>query len=384
MKRLFGVSLGLLLAAGVVYAQDEEFITIFNFEEPVPPTITADWNMFFDFSVGDEPVHSGAQSLIMDIGGTTAEWIFSQWSFPPEVGDNGTVDLSGTDEMSVWVYSDQRFQMNWEFGGANLGYRFYDTEDLNTWKKLAWWYPGETATSFTEISGWGSFINPTAMNGFPAGFTGTIYMDDIQARLRQGGGEREFIQLNGFNTDADMAGVTFFDGIEGGLSAPGDIDPTEGDAAMYVVLDDGNDRFDLDITNAPEFEQYDRIHFDFFFDGSASWGNFSLNFDVTSLDSEGNEATDSTNLIGGSYTAVATGQWHTFVQQYGPVEGTDGFAFQTLKPDTISPAFAADGNTIELRLHTNGDAAVTGSRLYVDNIRLSRAAGTPISEWELH
>jgi len=152
------------------------------------------------------------------------------------------------------------------------------------------------------------------------------------------------------------------------------------------------DRFQLDITSIPEFEQYDRIHFDLFFDGSGSWGNFGFMIDTTPIDENGNAVveyddagvlqTDDMTLVNGSYTATATGKWTTYVQQYGPVEGTDGFAFQTLKDDLISPVYAAENGSIFIRFGTNG-GGVEGQPLYMDNIRLSRAAGVPVNDWSL-
>lgn len=392
MKKAFLFTLVLLMVSGIVYAQDE-YIKIMDFEEQTPPSISASWDYETGFSFAEEPHHGGDFSLIMIIYGGTGDWNFSQWSFPSEVGTNGTVDLSGTDEMSLWVYSESIFQMNFEFGGANLGYRGYGQEDLGTWKQLAWWYPEETAANFTAVNGWGSFLNPAAMSGFPNGFEGTIYIDDINARIRKETPEREYFLLNGFNSEADMANVEILNDLEGGIKTDG-VEPAEGDGYLYFVLTSDYDRFSIDISDIPEFEQYERLHFDIYFDGSGSWGNFGYYIDTTPIDAngkaiveydaDGNLQTDGMTLVNGSYAATATKKWHTYVQQYGPVEGTNGFAFQSLKDDLITPVYNAAEGKIFLRFGSNGDAAVEGSPIYMDNIRLSRPVGTPVTRWELY
>ncbi|MEW6235985.1 MAG: hypothetical protein AB1656_11400 [Candidatus Omnitrophota bacterium] len=378
MKKTMWIAVGLLLAAGVGYAQDE-FFKIMDFEEQEPPAISASWDFFTGFSVEGEPVHGGNYSLILDITSGTGGWNFSTWQFPADVG---TVDLSNTDEINIWVNANSIFQMNFEFGGANLGYRGYTADDLGTWKKLCWWYPEETASAFTAVNSWGSFINPAAMGGFPEGFSGTIYMDDIQARIRKETPEREYFLLNGFNSDADLANVTVH--TAGGIVKGGAVAPTEGDGYLKVTLSDaGNSRFTLDVTKIPEFQNYDRIHFDLYMDGTATgyWGNFGLYLDTS--DASGNPITSGFTLVNGSYAAVATKQWHTFVQQYGPVQGTDGFLMQNLIKDSIAPIYAMPGASIAIRLNTNG-GGVEGVPLYVDNIRLSRVKGSAVSDWDLY
>ncbi len=377
MKKIALASVMSMLVIGIAVAQDDhEFITIMDFEGQNTPSISASWDFFTGFTIPGEPVHSGEYALILDIAGGTAQWQFSTWQFPDHVG---TLDLSGTDEMNVWVNATAPFRMNWEFGGANLGYRHYTEDDIGEWKKLAWWYPEETAAAFSEVNSWGSFINPTE------DFTGIIYMDDIEARVRKESPEREYFLLNGFNSEADLENVTFPDEFEGGIITEGDVTPTEGDGFLFVTLSDANnDRFTFDISDIPEVAQYERVHFDLYLDGTASggWGNFGLAADTTTLDADGNEVNESMTLVNGSYTSVATEQWHTFVQQYGPVEGTDGFPFQTLRADVIEPIYQSDDASIALRLSTNG-GGVDGLRLYVDNLRLSRAAGTGIQSWEI-
>ncbi|HQH72653.1 MAG TPA: hypothetical protein PK360_11295, partial [bacterium] len=123
----------LLLAAGMAYAQDGyEYVPIMNFEELEPPRINAAWQFFTDFELGEGAVvHEGETSLILIIDSGTSPWVFSTWAFPEEVG---TLDLSHTDEFQIWVNADNIFQMNFEFGGANLGYRYYREEDIGTWK----------------------------------------------------------------------------------------------------------------------------------------------------------------------------------------------------------------------------------------------------------
>ncbi|MGI6456650.1 MAG: hypothetical protein ACOX5R_13675 [bacterium] len=386
MKR-FLVCMIALSVVGMTWAQndDYEYITIFDFENEEPPQISATWNLLFDFSLDDEPVHSGNTSLILDVAGPTAPWQFSTWQFPSDIG---TVDLSGTDQMEVWVYSeDGPFQMNWEFGGLNLGYRIYGEEDLGTWKRFSYWYTEENAAAFTEISSWGSFLNPAAMNGLPEGFVGVIFMDDIQARVRKETPEREYFLVNGFNTEADLANVTIPDvAVADGIETGGDITPTEGTGYLTVMLSsEGANRFTLDLSDVPEVSQYDRFHFDIYMDGVAAegWGNFSFNVDTTVMDADGNPVNNNRNILGGSYSAVATQQWHSFSAQYGPVEDTDGFEFQTLKAEVIDPALSDPEGYVAIRLNTNG-GGVDGVRLLVDNIRLSRPAGTPVSEWSIY
>ncbi len=394
MKKLVCFAFALLFASFSAYAQDDhEFITIFDFENEQPPQINADWGHFFDFTIEGEPIHNGETSLILDIGDTTAPWRFSTWNFPDDIG---TVDLSETDQMEVWVYTeDGPFQMNWEFGGLNLGYRFYTEEDQGTWKRLSYWYTEENAQAFTEISSWGSFINPAAFNGFPEGFTGAIFMDDIAARVRKPTPDREFLMLNGLNSVDDLANVTVAEGAQGdGIIIGGEVPAQEGGGYLSFLLSDANnDRFTFDLSNVSELPQYDRIHFDVYMDGVASgfWGNFQLFLDTTQidengeivLDDEGNPEIQSTNILGGSYVTVAQEEWHSFSAQYGPVEETDGFTLQDFKESTLIPAFNTEGASVALRMSTNG-GGVEGVPMYIDNIRLSRPLGTPVENWDLY
>lgn len=389
MKR--NVLIGLFALIGSLSYGQDEYITIMDFEGDSAPSIGANWDFFSGLTFPGEPIHSGESSLLLDIGGGTSEWIFGNWSFPAEVG---TLDLSGTDEIGMWVNATAPFQINLEFAGANLGYRGYTEDDIDTWKRLTWWYPEETAAAFTAVSGWGTFINPSAMGGFPAGFSGLIYFDDIVARVRQDAGEREFILVNGFNSEADLENVTLNENFNDRLVIDGDVPPSEGQGYLAVDLSDaGNTRFWLDLTNVPQFAQYDRLYFDLYMDGTAGggWGNFGLGLNYTEideqgniiLDDEGNPETSGFTLINGSYAAVATQQWHTFVLQYGPVPGTEGFLQQTLREDYIEPMYNTPGATVGINLNTNG-GGVDGVPLYIDNIRLSRAQGADVNEWALY
>lgn len=378
------ISTAVLALLIVLPVSSQEFFTIMDFEEETPPEINADWNHIFDFSFEGEPVYEGDHSLILIIDGTTGGWRFSTWNFPDEIG---TVDLSISDEMNIWVNADQPFQMNFEFGGANLGYRGYTEEDLGAWKKLAWWYPPETAASFTEISSWGSFINPAAFGGFPEGYTGQIYIDAISARIREPQPEREYLLLNGFNSDADLADVTVTEAyIDRGIVTGSDIAPTEGEGYLSVLLsDDTQTRFIYDITDREEFMQYDRIHFDLYMDGTASggWGNFSFHVNIETPVEDGDPEVVDVNIVGGSYQAVATEQWHTFTAQYGPRTDTEGFEHQNLMANTVIPAFADPNSRVRLRIQSNG-GGVEGNPLYIDNIRLSRDAGTDVEQWYMY
>ncbi len=375
----------LLLAAGMAYAQDGyEYVPIMNFEELEPPRINAAWQFFTDFELGEGAVvHEGETSLILIIDGGTSPWVFSTWAFPEEVG---TLDLSHTDEFQIWVNADNIFQMNFEFGGANLGYRYYREEDVGTWKKLVWWYTEETAAGFSAVNSWGSFINPDAFGGFPAGFVGTMYLDDISARVRQDSPEREYLLLNGFNSESDLENVTLNPDYAIGIAGGGEVAPREGSGYLAFHLSDtGANRFSLDLTRVPEFMNYDRLHFDMYVDGSASggWGNFELFADVSSPDAEGDLQTSSTTLLQGSYYAAATERWFSFGAQYGPVPDTDGFPLQNFKQNVAAPVYATEGATLQLRLSSNG-GGVEEIPMYIDNLRLSRPAGTPVEAWELY
>lgn len=382
MRRwVFFCSVVLLFSIGS-WAQDQ-FIKILDFEEAELPNISAGWTFIKDFAAAPDPVHGGLNSMILDITEGTGGWTFGTWTFPTEVG---TLDLSNTDEIRMWVYATDIFQINLEFGGANLGYRHYNTADSKKWKELIWWYPEENTPTFTEVTGWGTFINPSAFDDFPEGFTGQIYFDDIRARVRKAAPAREYYLLNGFNSTADLQNVTVSADFDQGIITSGDPAPEEGKGYLAVGLSDaGNDRFSIDLTNVSQVMQYDRIHFSVYMDGTASggWGNFGLHFDTSIPDAGGTTVTNSLTLLNGSYSAVATQQWHEFAAQYGPVTGTDGFAFPTLKSDTLAKVYSTAGATLAVRFSTNG-GGVDGVTMYIDNVRLSREQGTKIAGWELY
>ncbi len=368
----------MFLAVGIVSAQDE-YITIMDFETGEIPGFSGGWDMFMDFSATDEPVHGGETSLLIEVNGGTGAWSFGTWTFPE------TVDLSSADEVNIWVYADDVFRMNLEFGGSNLGYREYGEEDLESWKKLVWWFPEEAALEFTETWGWGTFVNPAASGIFPEDFIGTMYWDDLQARVRKTPPAREYLLVNGFNSDADLATVTVNPDFDGGIDTAGDPPPPEGDGFLVVYLSEANnERFAVDLTDVPEVAQYDRFHFDVFMDGSASWGNFGWQIRTTLPDAAGNDVgLGGLTLVNGSYSSVATQQWHSFTAQYGPVEGTDGFAFQTLREDSIAPVYKTEGASLEVYFTTNG-GGVEGMPMYIDNLRISRAVGTGVGDWDLY
>ncbi|HOJ61342.1 MAG TPA: hypothetical protein PK878_13745 [bacterium] len=381
-----GISLAALwLAVSMAYAQEEyAYVPIMTFEELEPPRISAAWQFFTDFELGEGAVvYEGETSLILIIDGGTSPWVFSTWEFPAEVG---TLDLSHTDEFQIWVNADNIFQMNFEFGGANLGYRYYREEDIGTWKKLVWWYTEETAAGFTEVNSWGSFINPEAFSGFPAGFVGTIYIDAISARVRQYSPEREYLLLNGFNNESDLEGVTLNPDYAIGIKKGGEVAASEGDGFLAFTLSDtGANRFSIDLTNVPEFMHYDRLHFDMYVDGAATggWGNFELFVDVSMPDAEGNLQTTTTTLLQGSYYIAATERWFSFGAQYGPVPDTEGFLLQHFKQNVAAPVYTTEGATMQIRLSSNG-GGVEEIPMYIDNLRLSRPAGTPVAAWELY
>lgn len=384
MRKTFLAVLAIGLAAGVVYAQEYQYIKVMDFEEQTPPTISASWDYETGFSFDEEPHHGGNFSLIMIIYGGTGDWTFSTWQFPTEIG---MLDLSNTDEFDIWVYSDNIFQMNFEFGGANLGYRTYNTGDLGSWKKLAWWYPEEIAAGFTEVNSWGSFINPGAWGGFPNGFEGTIFIDDIGARIRKDSPEREYFLVNGFNTEADLGNVTFDENFPGSVGTQNDIAPVEGDGYLINTLsDDGYNRFILDLTNVPEVMDYDRIHFDIYVDGAASggWGNFDFRLDTTMPAADGTTVTYGTSLVAGSWYTGATEKWREYSGQYGPVADTEGYNHQTLKTGQIAPVYSTEGATVSVRFTSNGGGA-NDLPVYIDNVRLSRAVGgVGVNDWSLY
>ena len=364
-----------------VWAQDQ-FIKIIDFEELELPNISAGWTFTKDYAYAPDPVHGGQASMLLDIAGGTGGWTFGTWTFPTEVG---TLDLSNTDEIRLWVYADAVFQMDLEFGGANLGYRQYVDADLKKWKELIWWYPEQTTTNFDAVNGWGTFINPAAMNNLPEDFIGKLYFDDIRARVRKAATAREYFLVNGFNADADLKTVTVNPDFSQGIVTATEPPPTEGKGYLAVKLSDAyNDRVTIDLTNAP-LMQYDRIHFDVYMDGTATggWGNFSLNLLTTIPGADGNPVTTTTLLLNGSYQAVATQQWHEFASQYGPVTGTDGFAFQTLRTNLIQPIFSTPGASVAIRFGTNG-GGVDDVVMYIDNVRLSREKGAPVTLWEIY
>lgn len=364
----------IVMLVGVGYAQDE-FIPIMDFEIDLPSF--PGWVVFGDFTSADEPIHSGESAAIMEIEGTGG-WNFGSFGFP------APVDLSETDEIHTWVNADDIFQMNLEFGGQNLGYRGYTEDDIGNWKELIWWYPEEATERFGEIGGWGSFINPAASGGFPEDFVGTIFMDDVSARIRKAPPAREYFLINGFNSEDDLANVTVNPDYDGGIETGGDPPPTEGDGYLVVFLSDAsNNRFSIDLTDVPEILEYDRFHFDVFLDGAGSWGNFDLSLTTSIIDDAGNDVGISMTLLNGSYNEAASQQWFEFVAQYGPVEGTEGFAFQNLREESIAPVFSTEGATLSIGLSTNG-GGVEESPLYVDNIRLSREVGTHVEGWELY
>jgi len=364
----------IVMLVGVGYKQDE-FIKIMYFEIDLPsfPFCV----VFVDFTSADEPIHSGESAALMEIEGTGG-WNFGSFGFP------ASVDLSETDEIHIWVNADDIFQMNLEFGGQNLGYRGYTEDDIGNWKELIWWYPEEATKRFGEVGGWGSFINPDAFGGFPEDFVGTIFMDDVSARIRKPPPEREYFLINGFNSEADLANVTVNPDYDGGIETGGDPPPPEGDGYLVVFLSDAsNNRFNIDLTDVPEILEYDRFHFDVFLDGAGSWGNFDLSLMTSIIDDAGNDVGISMTLLNGSYNEAASQQWFEFVAQYGPVEGAEGFAFQNLREEDIAPVFSTEGATLFIGLGTNG-GGVEESPLYVDNIRLSRAVGTHVEGWELY
>ncbi len=363
--RFWILSLTLLICLGA-YGQDE-FIMIMDFETDLP-TVVPGWVLFHDFAFGDEPVHSGEQSLLLEID-ETGNWSFGNWSFPQ------TYDLTSTDEIHIWVNADGAFRMNLEFSGINLGYRGYEEADVGEWKKLIWWYPPEVAAEMTEVNGWGTFLNPSASGDFPNGFTGTMYMDDIQAHIRPEPPEREFFLINGFNADSDLDTVILNDTTFGGILNEVEPPPTEGDGYLMIfATDSSTEHFAIDVSNVPELATYDRFHFDVFLDGSASWGNFTSQFRTA----DGN-----TQIIGGSYSAGASLRWREYSGQYGPVPETEGFLLQDFRENVIIPTVNDPNASLEIFFTGNG-GGMEGLPLYFDNLRLSRPVGTDVDAWELY
>ena len=164
-----------------------------------------------------------------------------------------------------------------------------------------------------------------------------IFMDDIQARVRKETPEREYFLVNGFNTEADLANVTIPDvAVADGIETGGDITPTEGTGYLTVMLSsEGANRFTLDLSDVPEVSQYDRFHFDIYMDGVAAEGwKLLLQCDTTVMDADGNPVNNNRNILGGSIRCRDTAMAF-FSAQYGPVEDTDGFEFQTLKAEVM-------------------------------------------------
>ncbi len=359
MKRSILVLITVMFLAAGVFAQDE-YIQIMDFETELFSSVPG-WVQFHDFSFGDEPVHSGDQAVLLEIDGTGG-WSFGWWQFPQ------AYDLSQTDEIHIWVNADAEFNMNLELAGINLGYRDYEEADIGNWKELVWWYPESTAAAMSEVSGWGTFISPND------GFTGTMYMDDIQAHIRPDPPEREYFLINGFNSESDLENVVVTDAVFGGILNVEDPPPTEGDGYLMIfATDSSTEHFSVDLSDVEKLASYDRFHFDVFFDGTASWGNFTCQFRIDG---------DSTQIIGGSYKDGASLQWREYSGQYAPVPETEGFLLQDFKEEELIPALNS-GSTVEIYFTGNG-GGMEGQPLYFDNLRLSRPVGTDVTGWELY
>lgn len=135
--------------------------------------------------------------------------------------------------------------MNFEFGGANLGYRYYREEDVGTAEETGVVVHRGDSGGFLRGQQLGLVYQSDAFGGF-RGFVGTMYLDDISARVRQDSPEREYLLLNGFNSESDLENVTLNPDYAIGIAGGGEVAPREGSGYLAFHLSDtGANRMQL-------------------------------------------------------------------------------------------------------------------------------------------
>ena len=343
--------------------------------------------VYSDFTAPGDPVHGGEWAGLIDVLNDTG-WSDTRYTFPEPV------DLSQVDEFRLWVYSDQPFRMRVDMIiEIVMGYRYYTPDDVGSWKEFVFWISKEQSKLWEEelkvadrLRFW---INPssTTNNGvdYPQGFEGMIFIDDMQARKRVPV-EREFLPLIGFNDPVDedlvslQSGGVFFEVDQTGFP-----EPVEGDGVLAFEFTSGwNENIVIDLKQFPQILDYDRLHLDFYVDGTGSWAASALILRSSWIDAEGNSrgtgwGTLSENIISSQHIGS---EWAEFSGQYGPVQ-SNGFANDWIH-DEVSGVFDDPDGTLTLTLTSQGAADLDGVLAYIDNIRLSRPIGASVDSWDLY
>lgn len=383
MKRLILAVMICLVFSLSLYAQEDESILINDFEFDLG-TWTG-WVQFTDFTAQGDPVHGGEWAAYLDALNESG-WNDARYTFPEPV------DATGADEFRMWVYSDDIFRLRADIGvEVPLGFRNYGPEDVGTWKEFVFWISEEQSKLWfdllSNLSTFRFWINPGAstQNGvaYPDGFSGTVFIDDMVLKKRVPV-EREYLPLIGFNQKSEEALVS----LAGGgsyfeVDTTGGPGPTEGDGVLMFEFTSGwTENITIDLHDFPQILQYDRIHLDIFHDSSASWAATALVLQSSWVDKNGNShgtdwATLSENILGS-----AIGDWGELSGQYGPVD-SEGFTNNWVM-DEIAGVFDDPNGTLTLTFTSQGADAAELALTYIDNIRLSRPAGTAVQCWELH